>query len=77
MLAFYVYIILGMDYDSFSPFGGDPHYATAERIVTNVQNWVTVPPAGDLPTAERTGTDTGLSENLSQPAGKTHAGCHA
>ncbi|MFN7834152.1 MAG: DUF4835 family protein [Bacteroidota bacterium] len=38
MLAFYVYIILGMDYDSFSPFGGDPHYATAERIVTNVQN---------------------------------------
>lgn len=38
MLAFYVYIILGMDYDSFAPFGGDQHYATAERIVTNVQN---------------------------------------
>ena len=27
-----------MDYDSFSQYGGDQHYATAERIVTNIQN---------------------------------------
>jgi hypothetical protein len=27
-----------MDYDSFSPFGGDPYFTIAERIVTNVQN---------------------------------------
>ncbi len=38
LFAFYVYVILGMDYDSFSQYGGDPHYATAERIVTNIQN---------------------------------------
>ena len=38
LFAFYTYLILGMDYDSFSQYGGDPHYATAERIVTNIQN---------------------------------------
>jgi len=38
MLAFYVYVILGMDYDSFSPLGGEQYYKTAEQIVTNIQN---------------------------------------
>jgi hypothetical protein len=38
VFAFYVYIILGMDYDSFTPFGGDQHFLTAQQIVTNIQN---------------------------------------
>lgn len=38
LFAFYAYVILGLDYDSFSPFGGDPHFNTAEKIVTNIQN---------------------------------------
>jgi hypothetical protein len=38
LLAFYVYIILGMDYDSFSQYGGEAHLMTAEKIVTNIQN---------------------------------------
>lgn len=38
LLAFYVYIILGMDYDSFSQFGGETHLLTAEKIITNIQN---------------------------------------
>lgn len=38
MLAFYVYIILAMDYDSFSQYGGEPYLLTAEKIVTNIQN---------------------------------------
>ncbi|MEY3248666.1 MAG: hypothetical protein RL742_709 [Bacteroidota bacterium] len=38
VFAFYAYIILGMDYDSFSPFGGDQHFLTAQQIVTNIQN---------------------------------------
>jgi hypothetical protein len=38
LLAFYVYIILSMDYDSFSPFGGEQHLLTAEKIITNIQN---------------------------------------
>ena len=38
LFAFYAYIILGMDYDSFSLYGGEPYFATAEKIVTNIQN---------------------------------------
>ncbi|MGB1217346.1 MAG: DUF4835 family protein [Saprospiraceae bacterium] len=36
VLAFYVYVILGSDYDSFSPFGGEKHYQKAQTIVNNV-----------------------------------------
>lgn len=34
-IAFYVYMILGFDYDSFSPNGGDPHFKKAQNIVMN------------------------------------------
>lgn len=49
ILAFYAYVIIGMDYDSFSPFGGDPYLSTAERIVTNIQNSSSNPPTGWSP----------------------------
>lgn len=35
VLAFYVNLILGMDYDSFSPRGGDPYFQKAHFIVNN------------------------------------------
>ncbi len=38
MLAFYVYIIIGLDYDSFSPKGGTPHYQKAHTVLNNAQN---------------------------------------
>ena len=38
VLAFYTYIILGFDYDSFSPKGGTEYFRMAEKIVTNAQN---------------------------------------
>lgn len=38
LLAFYAYITLGLDYDSFSPLAGTPHYETALNIVNNAQN---------------------------------------
>ena len=31
-IGFYVYLFLGLDFDSFSPNGGDPFFATAEAI---------------------------------------------
>jgi hypothetical protein len=34
-LAFYVYTILGMDFDSFGIRGGDPYYQKAQNIVNN------------------------------------------
>jgi len=37
MLAYYAYIIIGMDADSFSPDGGDFFYQIAQNIVTNAQ----------------------------------------
>ncbi len=38
LFAFYAYIILALDYDSFAPFGGDPYLLQAQQIVTNIQN---------------------------------------
>jgi hypothetical protein len=38
VLAYYTYVILGFDYDSFSPLGGTEFFQIAEKIVTNAQN---------------------------------------
>lgn len=35
VLAYYVYLILGLDYDSFSPRGGDQYFKRAQNIVVN------------------------------------------
>lgn len=37
-LAYYAYLIIGMDYDSFSPLGGTEFFQVAEKIVNNAQN---------------------------------------
>jgi Domain of unknown function (DUF4835) len=37
MLAFYAYVILGMDYDSFSELGGTPYFQKALAVVNNAQ----------------------------------------
>jgi hypothetical protein len=38
VLGYYAYLVLGFDYDSFSPLGGTEFFQTAEKIVTNAQN---------------------------------------
>ena len=38
LLAYYAYMILGMDYDTFSLEGGTPHFLQAQTIVANAQN---------------------------------------
>jgi hypothetical protein len=35
ILAFYANLILGLDYDSFAPRGGDPYFQKAQYIVNN------------------------------------------
>lgn len=35
-LSFYVYIILGMDYDSYSLYGGEPYFQIANDILTTI-----------------------------------------
>ncbi len=36
ILTYYAYIILGFDYDSFSPLGGDDYFKIANSIVANI-----------------------------------------
>lgn len=38
MIAFYIYIGLGQDYDSFSKLGGNTYFEKANLVVTNAQN---------------------------------------
>lgn len=35
VFAYYAYMVLGLDYDSFSPKGGDEYYRKAQNIVNN------------------------------------------
>ncbi|MDB4922396.1 DUF4835 family protein [Mucilaginibacter sp.] len=37
IMAFYAYIIVGMDYDSFSKLGGSSYFAAAQNVATNAQ----------------------------------------
>jgi len=36
LLTFYVYLIIGSDYDTYSLLGGDPHFETAQNIVNSI-----------------------------------------
>ncbi len=38
LLAFYAYIITGMDYDTFSKLGGTPYFQKAQTVLNNAQN---------------------------------------
>ncbi len=37
VLAYYCYLIIGMDYDTFAPSGGTPYFQKAEKIVQSAQ----------------------------------------
>jgi len=36
VLSFYAYVIIGLDYDSFSLYGGEPYLQIAQEIVNNI-----------------------------------------
>lgn len=36
--VYYIYLILGSDFDSFSPLGGEPYFKKAENIVNQMQS---------------------------------------
>ena len=38
ILSFYAYVIIGMDYDTFSPLSGEPYFLKAQKILNNAQN---------------------------------------
>jgi hypothetical protein len=44
MLAYYAYLVIGMDYDTFAPLGGTPYFEMARNIVqvaqqSGIQGW--------------------------------------
>jgi hypothetical protein len=36
VMTFYVYLILGLDYDTFEPLGGESHLETAQNIISSI-----------------------------------------
>jgi hypothetical protein len=38
LVAYYVYIVIGFDFDTFAPLGGTPYFEKAQQIVNQAQN---------------------------------------
>lgn len=66
LLAYYAYIITGLDYDTFSKLGGTPYFNKAQVVVNNAQN----APNGGWKAFENLRNRFWLSENL---ANKTYS----
>lgn len=62
-LSFYAYMILGIDYDTFSPMGGSLYFQKAQTIVANSQNL----PEKGWRAFEGTRNRYWLSENFNNP----------
>jgi hypothetical protein len=75
LFAYYVYVILGMDYDSFSLYGGDPYMLSAQQIVTNIQNSTSNSTPGWRPASgDKSRSRYWLAENLLSPRVKPFRG---
>ena len=65
LMGFYAYIILGLDYDTFSPLGGQPYYERAQeiynRLPSGLQN------SGGWTAVGKTNNRYLLLENLLSP----------
>lgn len=57
-LTFYAYVLLGLDYDTYEPFGGDPHFEIARTVMNNI------PPS--------IATDTGWDERASKSTSRSN-----
>ncbi len=64
ILAFYAYIIIGLDYDTFSEMGGTPFFEKAQQIVSNAQQQG---PGWDQFGSNRRRNRYWLAENLLNP----------
>ena len=63
MLAYYAYIMIGLDYDSFSELGGTPYFQRALMVVNNAQQ-------SNLPGWQSIGSNRNrywMVENLNNP----------
>lgn len=68
IFAFYAYIILGLDYDSFSPYGGENYFQTAQQMIVNIQNSTSNKASGWRPaSSDKNRSRYWLAENLVSP----------
>lgn len=66
VLSFYVHIILGMDYDSFAPFGGEQYFQLAQDILNAIPSTATASNPGWRP-AENDRNRYWIIENILSP----------
>jgi Domain of unknown function (DUF4835) len=68
VFAFYINIILGMEYDSFSAYGGENFFQAAQQIVVDVQNSTTNRTPGWRPqSSDKNRSRYWLAENMVSP----------
>ena len=65
LMGFYAYIILGLDYDTFSPLGGQPYYERAQEIYNRLPS--ALQNSGGWTAAGKTNNRYFLLENLLSP----------
>jgi hypothetical protein len=67
ILAFYTYIILGLDYDTFSPLGGEEFFQLAQDAINNIPSSSTPSPFSGWTSSESNRNRYWLAENLLSP----------
>ncbi|THH41057.1 type IX secretion system protein PorD [Neolewinella litorea] len=65
IVGFYAYLVLGMDYDTFSPLGGQPYFEQAQQIYNRLPNGLAN--SGGWTAAGKTNNRYFLLENLLSP----------
>ncbi len=65
LMGFYAYLILGMDYDTFSPLGGQPYFQQAQEIYNRLPS--SISSSGGWTSAGKANNRYLLLENLMSP----------
>lgn len=67
IFAFYSHIILGLDYDTFSPLGGDPHFQKAQELYNRLPTSVTNDVSNGWASTAKARNRYWLMENILNP----------
>ncbi|MBB4077448.1 hypothetical protein GGR28_000049 [Lewinella aquimaris] len=65
LMGFYAYLVLGLDYDTFSPMGGQPYYEQAQEIYNRLPSAVANSPGWS--SGNKSNNRSFLLENLLSP----------